>query len=87
MSRFKKIFSPEKTAKKFAILTQNTAILCLKSYHYIGFEIIANCSAENWAKLPKVVIITLVLEKCLVLCFIADFQNAARLNVDFKNHH
>jgi hypothetical protein len=53
-----KIFSPKKSVKKLAFLTQNKAKICKILIITLVFEKSANLFAENCRKLPKIA------EKC-----------------------
>jgi hypothetical protein len=53
-----KIFSPKKSAKKLAFLTQNKAKLCKNLIITLFFEKNANFLTENCRKSQKIVIIT-----------------------------
>jgi hypothetical protein len=53
-----KIFSPKKSAKKLAFLTQNKAKLCKNLSITLVFEKNAKFFDENWQKSRKIVIIT-----------------------------
>jgi hypothetical protein len=53
-----KIFSPKKSAKKLAFLTQNKAKLCKNLIITLVFEKNAKFFDENWQKSQKIVIIT-----------------------------
>jgi hypothetical protein len=53
-----KIFSPKKSAKKLAFLTQNKAKLCKNFIITLVFEKNAKFFDKNWQKSQKIVIIT-----------------------------
>jgi hypothetical protein len=52
------MFSPKNLAKIMAFFAQTTAIFCKNLITTLVFEKTPICFAENWKKLPKILIIT-----------------------------